>query len=123
VGLGTILGTAILFWYDGVAPRLSAKHPTKREEYLRLPLVCASGPVYVASMLWLGWSARPDIHWFVPLASMVPYGLSYHIIYVAVINVSALPSSLGSEFRFGLTLPPSMSPTHTASTQPLLWPP
>ncbi len=89
VGLGTILGTMILFWYDGVAPRLSAKHPTKREEYLRLPLVCVSGPVYVVSMLWLGWSARPDVHWFVPLASMVPYGLSYHVIYVAVINVSA----------------------------------
>ncbi len=82
----------ILFWYDGFAPRLSAKYPTKREEYLRLPLPCLSGPVYVLSMLWLGWSARPEVHWFVPLASMVPYSLSYHIIYVAIINVCASPS-------------------------------
>ena len=40
-------------------------------------------------MLWLGWSARPEVHWVVPLASMVPYSLSYHIIYVAIINVRA----------------------------------
>lgn len=79
MGLGTIGGSVIMLWYDGVAPRLSAKHPTKHEEYLRLPLVCAGGPVYVASMLWLGWTAREDIHWFVPLSSMVPYGLSYRM--------------------------------------------
>ncbi|KAK4157541.1 polyamine transporter 4 [Chaetomidium leptoderma] len=89
MGLGTILGSFICVWYDGVAPRLSAKHPTKREEYLRLPLVCAAGPVYVISMLWLGWSSRADIHWAVPLASMVPYGLAYHLIYVAIINYVA----------------------------------
>jgi hypothetical protein len=38
-------------------------------------------------MLWLGWSARADIHWLVPLASMVPYGVAYHLIYVAIVNV------------------------------------
>jgi hypothetical protein len=92
VGLGTIGGSVIILWYDGVAPRLSAKHPTKHEEYLRLPLVCAGGPVYVLSMLWLGWTARTDIHWFVPLSSMVPYGLSYHLIYVAIVNVRVPPS-------------------------------
>ncbi len=86
----------ILFWYDGFAPRLSAKYPTKREEYLRLPLPCLSGPIYVLSMLWLGWSARPEVHWFVPLASMVPYSLSYHITYVAIINVRASLSHLVS---------------------------
>jgi len=85
--MGTIIGSVILYWYDGIAPRLSAKHPAKREEYLRLPLVCASGPVYVVSMLWLGWSARTSVHWFVPLSAMVPYGASYHLIYVAIINV------------------------------------
>lgn len=47
-------------------------------------------------MLWLGWSARPEVHWLVPLASMVPYSLSYHIIYVAIINVRASLSHLFS---------------------------
>jgi hypothetical protein len=86
-GVGTIIGCIIFVWYDGFAPRLSAKHPTKREEYLRLPLVCAGGPLWTASMLWLGWSARPDIHWLVPLTSTIPYGLGAHLIYVSIINV------------------------------------
>lgn len=92
MGLGTAIGSCLFVWYDGVAPRLSAKHPTKREEYLRLPLVCAGGPLYVAAMLWLGWTAREDIHWMVPLSAMVPYGLAYHLIYVGIVNVSC-PSS------------------------------
>jgi hypothetical protein len=134
VGLGTIGGSAIILWYDGVAPRLSAKHPTKHEEYLRLPLVCAGGPVYVLSMLWLGWTARADIHWFVPLSSMVPYGLSYHLIYVAIINVREPPPAPASLPTHPHVSPPmvistllltkstppthSTSPTPTASTQP-----
>ncbi|KAK3297182.1 major facilitator superfamily domain-containing protein [Chaetomium fimeti] len=89
MGLGTATGCCLFVWYDGVAPRLIAKHPTKREEYLRLPLVCAGGPLYVASMLWLGWSARSDIHWLVPLSSMIPYGLAYHLIYVGIVNYVA----------------------------------
>ncbi|EAQ86123.1 hypothetical protein CHGG_07376 [Chaetomium globosum CBS 148.51] len=89
MGLGTVIGSCLFVWYDGVAPRLSAKHPTQREEYLRLPLVCAGGPVYVAAMLWLGWTARADIHWMVPLSAMVPYGLAYHLIYVGIVNYVA----------------------------------
>ncbi|KAL2134564.1 hypothetical protein VTI74DRAFT_11458 [Chaetomium olivicolor] len=89
MGLGTILGSFIILWYDTYAPRLTARHPAKREEYLRLPLVCAGGPTYVLSMLWLGWSARTDIHWVVPLLSMIPYGLAYQLIYVAIINYVA----------------------------------
>ncbi|KAK4128014.1 MFS general substrate transporter [Parathielavia appendiculata] len=85
-GLGTLIGCFIFFWYDGFAPRLSVKHPTKREEYLRLPLVCTGGPLFVVSMLWLGWSARPDIHWLVPLSSTISYGLASHLIYVGIIN-------------------------------------
>ncbi|KAH6641358.1 hypothetical protein F5144DRAFT_483102 [Chaetomium tenue] len=89
MGLGTAIGSCLFVWYDGVAPRLSAKHPTKREEYLRLPLVCAGGPVYVAAMLWLGWTARADVHWMVPLSAMIPYGLAYHLIYVGIVNYVA----------------------------------
>ncbi|KAH6850421.1 major facilitator superfamily domain-containing protein [Chaetomium sp. MPI-CAGE-AT-0009] len=89
MGVGTVIGCCLFVWYDGVAPRLSAKHPAKREEYLRLPLVCAGGPLYVASMLWLGWSARSDIHWMVPLSSLITFGLAYHLIYVGIVNYVA----------------------------------
>ncbi|KAJ4302048.1 hypothetical protein N0V88_002184 [Collariella sp. IMI 366227] len=89
LGAGTILGSLIILRYDSYAPRLTTKYPTKREEYLRLPLVCAGGPIYVLAMLWLGWSARTEIHWAVPLAAMVPYGMAYQLIYVPIINYVA----------------------------------
>lgn len=88
VGFGTFVGCFICWWSDDFTLRLSAKHPSKREEYLRLPLACVAGPMFVVSMLWLGWSARSDIHWLVPLTATIPYGLAYHLIFVVMINVS-----------------------------------
>ncbi|KAK4114828.1 MFS general substrate transporter [Canariomyces notabilis] len=86
MGFGTFVACFILWWYDSLALRLSDRHPDKREEYLRLPLACVSGPVFAVSMLWLGWSSRPEIHFLVPLASTIPYGLTYHLIFMAMIN-------------------------------------
>ena len=64
-------------------------------------------------MLWLGWSARPEVHWLVPLASMVPYSLSYHIIYVAIINVRASLSHLFSAPDSLVGVLTSTAPVHT----------
>ncbi|GAB1314811.1 Polyamine transporter 4 [Madurella fahalii] len=89
MGFGTFIGCFICWWCDDFTLRLSAKHPNKREEYLRLPLACAAGPMFVVSMLWLGWSARPDVHWLVPLMATIPYGLAYHLIFVVMINYVA----------------------------------
>lgn len=89
MGFGTFVGCFVCWWYDDLALPLSARHPRKREEYLRLPLACGAGPIFAVSMLWLGWSARPEIHWLVPLSATVPYGLAYHLIFVAMINVSS----------------------------------
>ncbi|KAK0735385.1 major facilitator superfamily domain-containing protein [Apiosordaria backusii] len=69
IGVGTIIGCFICWWCDPITVRLSAKHPTKRAEYLRLPLACIGGPFFVASILWIGLSARPDVHWAVPLVA------------------------------------------------------
>jgi hypothetical protein len=99
VGFGTFVACFILWWYDSLALRLSDRHPDKREEYLRLPLACVSGPVFAVSMLWLGWSSRPEIHFLVPLASTIPYGLTYHLIFMAMINVSRDCKSFGRASR------------------------
>ena len=93
MGFGTFLACLVCLWYDSIAPGLSARHANKREEYLRLPLACAGGLIFIVSMLWLGWSARPNIHWTVPLAATIPYGLAYHLIFVAMINASQPTSS------------------------------
>ncbi|KAK4658161.1 hypothetical protein QC762_204310 [Podospora pseudocomata] len=89
IGLGTIIGCFICWWCDPVTLRLSAKHPTKRAEYFRLPLACIGGPFFVISILWIGLSARSDVHWAVPFIATVPYGIAYNIMWVAMINYVA----------------------------------
>ncbi|KAK1835892.1 major facilitator superfamily domain-containing protein [Podospora conica] len=89
IGLGTGLGCIAALYYDTLAPRLSAKHPAKKPEYLRLPLACAAAPFFVVSLLWLGWTSRKDIHFMVPLTALLPYGFAYQMIFVAMINYLA----------------------------------
>ncbi|KAK3326205.1 major facilitator superfamily domain-containing protein [Apodospora peruviana] len=85
VGLGTIAACLGCLWYDKVAPGLAAKHPEKRAEYLRLPIACVAGPVFVVSLLWLGWSSSPGIHWVAPLLAAIPYGFAYQMIFNAML--------------------------------------
>ncbi|KAK0720300.1 major facilitator superfamily domain-containing protein [Lasiosphaeris hirsuta] len=89
MGLGTFAACFAFLWYDSIAPSISAKHPEKKAEYLRLPVACASGPAFVVSILWLGWASKPDVPWIVPLLAMVPYGFAYQLIYTAMINYIA----------------------------------
>jgi hypothetical protein len=109
VGLGTCFGCIAALYYDTIAPRLSAKHPAKKPEYLRLPLACAAAPFFVVSLLWLGWTSRKDIHLMVPLAALLPYGFAYQLIFVAMINVSGAPTP----FSFPPHHPSSEGLAHT----------
>ncbi|KAK3366149.1 major facilitator superfamily domain-containing protein [Lasiosphaeria ovina] len=86
MAIGTVSGCLFSLWYDNIGPRLGAKHPDKRAEYLRLPLACVGGPIFVISLLWLGWTATASVHWFVPLSALIPYGFAYQVIFVAMIN-------------------------------------
>ena len=40
----------------------------------------------VISLFWLGWTARPDIHWIVPILSIAPFGVGFLLIFMALIN-------------------------------------
>ena len=88
MGLGTCIGCVAALYYDTFAPRLSAKHPTKKPEYMRLPIACLAAPFFVVSLLWLGWTAKKEMHFAVPLTALLPYGFAYQLIFVAMINVS-----------------------------------
>ncbi len=84
------MASATQVWYDNViAPGVAAKHPKKRAEYLRLPLSCIGGPAFVVSLLWLGWSSKPEIHWVVPLLATIPYGFANQTIFMSMINYVA----------------------------------
>jgi hypothetical protein len=78
----------IFLWYDGFLARskASGKAWAHREEYRRLPLACAGGPLYAISLFWLGWSSRPEIHWLVPASSGVIFGIGIDLTFMALNN-------------------------------------
>lgn len=56
------------------------------EEYRRLPLACLGGPLFVVALFWIGWTARADIHWIVPILSGIPFGVGFLLIFMALLN-------------------------------------
>ena len=108
------LGT--LYW-DGMYQRACARLApwTEQEEYRRLPLACIGGPLYVVSLLWLGWTSRPTIHPAVPMFAGVPFGAGFFLIFVALLNyladaytsqaASALAAAGCARSVFGALLP------------------
>lgn len=83
---GSIITVALAHLYDRYAPAIVRRHPNKQAEYLRLPLACVGGPLFVISLFWLGWTSRASVHWIVPLLSMIPYGAAYQLIFMSMIN-------------------------------------
>lgn len=83
---GSIITVFLAHMYDKHAPGITQAHPNKQAEYLRLPLACIGGPLFVISLFWLGWTSRTSIPWIVPLLSMIPYGAAYQLIFMSMIN-------------------------------------
>ncbi|EPE05309.1 major facilitator superfamily transporter [Ophiostoma piceae UAMH 11346] len=88
IGAGSLLSLPIFYAYDMYLYRAtqSGKPWTKIEEYRRLPLACLGGPVFVISLFWLGWSARSDVSFVVPMLAGVPFGLGFMLIFLALLN-------------------------------------
>ncbi|KAK8039869.1 major facilitator superfamily transporter [Apiospora rasikravindrae] len=90
IGGGCVLGLPIFFAYDHVLQRAqkTGKKWAKQEEYRRVPLACLGGPLFVVSLLWLGWSARPasGVPFVVPMLAGIPFGLGWMLIFMALIN-------------------------------------
>ena len=86
-----------------------------KQEYRRLPLACIGGPMYVVSLLWLGWTSQPDIHPIVPMLAGIPFGIGFYTIFVALLNyladaytsqaASALAAASCARSVFGALLP------------------
>lgn len=83
---GSIITLVCSWLFDRCGQKWVRRHPNKQPEYLRLPLACVGGPLFVIALFWLGWTARASIHWVVPLLSMIPYGIAYQMIFMAMIN-------------------------------------
>lgn len=55
VGVGAFIAVFVFLWYDRFLSQKKAQGKTwaHREEYRRLPLACAGGPLYGLSLFWL----------------------------------------------------------------------
>ncbi|RJE23848.1 transporter [Aspergillus sclerotialis] len=122
IGIGSLIACLIFIWYDNFLASAKARHYKWAyiEEYRRLPLACIGGPLYVLSLLWIGWTASPKIHWAVPLLSGIPFGTGYLLIFMAMMNyltdayetysASALSASTCTRSTFGTLLPLATKP-------------
>lgn len=88
IGGGSVLAVILFLWYDGFLRNAQKQNKawTRKEEARRLPLACLGGPLYVVSLLWLGWTARPEIPFYVPMLAGVPFGMGFVLIFMALLN-------------------------------------
>ncbi|KAI0384835.1 major facilitator superfamily transporter [Hypomontagnella monticulosa] len=88
IGVGAILSLPIFFTYDHVLLRAQARGEpwSKKEEYRRVPLATLGGPLFVISLFWLGWSARSNVSFVVPMLAGIPFGGGFMLIFMALLN-------------------------------------
>ncbi|KIX07356.1 uncharacterized protein Z518_02009 [Rhinocladiella mackenziei CBS 650.93] len=88
IGIGAIFAAPIFLGWDSYLAKAQKRKAkwAEKEEYRRLPLACLGGPLYVVALFWIGWSAKPDIHWLVPVTSGVAFGMAFLLIFMALLN-------------------------------------
>ncbi|KAI8963268.1 major facilitator superfamily protein [Daldinia sp. FL1419] len=117
-GIGGVFAIAIFVAWDKFHKSSAEKGRSwaLQEEYRRLPLACLGGPLFALSEFWLGWTARPTIHWIVPALSGISLGIGIDLTFIALNNyltdaygiysASALASSVFTRNIFAAILIP-----------------
>ncbi|KAL9027731.1 MAG: hypothetical protein Q9196_003788 [Gyalolechia fulgens] len=132
IGVGALLSVAMFLYWDSKLMRArKANAPwTEVEEYRRLPLAALGGPLYVISLFWLGWTAKSDIHWIVPILSGIPFGVGFMLgkpkgsVFMSLMNyvtdayetfaASALAATSATRSTFGAVLPIAARPMYNS---------
>ncbi|KAF1811725.1 MFS general substrate transporter [Eremomyces bilateralis CBS 781.70] len=124
IAIGACFACGLYLLYDGFLLRAQKQNKpwAHREEYRRLPLASIAGPFLVVAIFWVGWSARPDVHWIVPVLAGLPFGFGYLLIFMALLNyvvdayeifaASAMAASSTSRSMFGAVLPFATRPMY-----------
>lgn len=124
LAVGVLAAAAVYLWWDAKLARCKeqGKAWASREEFRRLPLAAIGGPFFAIGMFWIGWSARPSVHWIVPILGGVPLGFGYVIIFMGLVNyiidayaiyaASGLAASAVSRSLFGCVLPFAGTPMY-----------
>lgn len=76
--------------------------------------------MFVVSLLWIGWTTHPTVHWAIPLLSGIPFGTGYLLNFMAMTNyltdayetysASALAASTCTRSILGAVLPLAAKP-------------
>ncbi|KAI1192533.1 major facilitator superfamily protein [Nemania serpens] len=87
-GVGAVFAIFIFVAWDRYHKRSVEKgRPwALKEEYRRLPLACLGGPLFALSEFWLGWAAKPGVHWAIPALSGIPLGIGIDLTFLALNN-------------------------------------
>lgn len=88
ISAGALAAIGIFLYYDSTLRKAQANNKswTQKEESRRLPLACLGSPLYVISLLWLGWTSRTSIPFWVPMLAGIPFGMGYVLIFMALLN-------------------------------------
>ncbi|KAM0721943.1 hypothetical protein Q7P37_002869 [Cladosporium fusiforme] len=126
IGIGSVIAFAIYMSWEQYLAYVGRK-PVKpswfhQEEYRRVPLACIAAPLLVLSMFWLGWTAKPEIHWIVPMAAGIPFGIAYLLVFMALLNyivdayeifsASAMAAASCSRSMLAVALPFAAAPMY-----------
>lgn len=124
--IGTLLAMPLCLWYDSILRKAKAgqKSWSTKEEYQRLPVACVGGPMITIGLFWIGWAARMNIHWVVPMLGGIPFGVGFVLVFVALCNyivdaykiysASALGAASIARSIFGVALPFAARPMYNA---------
>ncbi|CCF53347.1 hypothetical protein NDA11_003017 [Ustilago hordei] len=76
IGSGIAISTPIIGYFNkrSIAARVAAGGKPVPES--RLPQVALSAPLFAIGFFWFGWTARPSIHYMVPILAGLPIGIS-----------------------------------------------
>lgn len=79
IGFGAMLALPVFFTYDHILLNAQARGEawSKKEEFRRVPLATLGGPLFVISLFWLGWSARSNVSFVVPMLAGIPFGAGF----------------------------------------------
>ncbi|USW49359.1 Putative major facilitator superfamily, MFS transporter superfamily [Septoria linicola] len=126
IGVGAMLAGFVYVYWERYLEKAKARCPppmwSQQEEYVRLPIAVLGAPLFAISLFWLGWTARPDIHWIVPTLSALPFGIGFLLIFMALINyivdayeiyaASAMGAASCSRSIFGVVMPFAARPMY-----------
>jgi hypothetical protein len=88
IAIGAVIATCIFLYYDAYLQKSQKlrKPWTQKEESRRLPMACFGGPCYVIALFWLGWTAREEVPFWVPMLAGIPCGIGFILIFMALLN-------------------------------------